>query len=306
MRLGWLFVLVGCGDNIGIGDAAIVACEVRAVAPATACVDTCSAGVCVDGACRATCELMAGVPTCDAATICVARPDLALDMGLGVCEPVCDPLTQCTRVSASPESCESIDPAIPDRGCVGISEFTCRHVISTAIDRELPIDGACAPGFVPLLDESTGSSTIVCAGLCAALEVDNTPAHTGNALGDPTAAAKLPGVATARIGDATCAAGKKGADANSTCRFLWPLIEARGAVPASFALRYLDTLGVCVAIAHYTYDADGDGTPDTPYPSCATLPPRSAATPGPYDDAYDWGCQKRSHGGTSVELRVTF
>ncbi len=262
--------------------------------------------MCADGVCRATCELHSGVPTCDRATTCVPRDDLALDVGTGVCEPICDPLTQCTRTSDRPEACGSLDTAAPDRGCVGVAEFTCRAVTSTATDREPPTTGACAPGYVALLSDTTGSSRLVCAGLCAALEVDNTAAHANNALGDPTAAGKLVDQPTARVGDATCAIGAKGSDASSTCRFLWPLLEERGAIPASYALRYLDTLGICVSIASYRYDSDGDGTLDAPYPSCTTLPPRSAQTPGRYDDAYDWGCQKRASGLTSVELRLAW
>lgn len=42
------------------------------------------------------------------------------------------------------------------------------------------------------------------------------------------------------------------------------------------------------------YDSNSDGTVDTTYAACETLPPPSDATPLAFDDAGDWGCQKFS------------
>lgn len=308
-----------CGDNLPPPDArdprgTIVACEQRADpacevgeigcpcdAVTGGTTTGCALGVCVDGVCRATCELRAGVPTCDRATTCVSRED-AIAEPMGVCEPTCDPLTQCALMSARPDACGASDTRAPDRGCVGVPELTCRAVPASALaatDREapvsgVPIDRACAPGYVALLEEATGSTRRICAGLCAVLETDATPMHAGNAKGDASAAGKLVGERAPRVGDATCDVGAKGAEPSSMCRFVWPLLGDE--VPASFVLHHLDTLGVCIAIAHYAYDADGDGTAETAMPDCATLPPRSAATPGTFDDAADWGCQKRANG----------
>ncbi|MGE0404558.1 MAG: hypothetical protein AB7T06_48055 [Kofleriaceae bacterium] len=222
----------------------------------------------------------------------------------------CDPLTQCWS-GPSPEACGSTNPSMPDRGCFGYDSFDCSATSAanlTLTDRAYPRtdpNGApylngCAPGFIPLFYSTTGSTTTLCTGFCAALETDNTPAHRNNGLGDPTALAKLPLQATPVAGNATCAPGKKGSASSSRCKFLWPYLEddATGELPAAFAASSLvDTLGVCFAVDNFLYDSNGDMTPDAPYPDCATLPRRSSATPGDADDAADWGCLKRSSSG---------
>ena len=78
--------------------------------------------------------------------------------------------------------------------------------------------------------------------------------------------------------------------AASGCQFMWPFnVDDAGMLKDT---PYNDTLGICIALAHYQYDSNGDGTLDTTLPDCKTLPPRSAATTGKFDDAADWGCQK--------------
>ncbi len=138
----------------------------------------------------------------------------------------------------------------------------------------------------------------MCTGLCAALEVDSTPAHVGNSKGNAAALAKLPLSAAPVAGDGTCAIGKKGSHASSTCRFIWPYLADTftGELPVAFENGpLLDTLGVCMAISFFQYDSNADGFPDAPHPDCTTLPPRSSATPDDDDDAADWSCQKRSN-----------
>jgi len=149
----------------------------------------------------------------------------------------------------------------------------------------------CAPGFFPVFFESTTSMTITCTGTCAPLEIDNTQVQ--NAAGDPTAVAKLPTEATNAVGNATCAPGKKGSEAQEDCVFVWPFLVDGTGTPANSP--YNETLGLCFAFTHYQFDNDGDGTPETTYPGCENLPPRSAATPGTFDDAADFGCQTIAH-----------
>ncbi len=71
-------------------------------------------------------------------------------------------------------------------------------------------------------------------------------------------------------------------------RILWPLLDVTATTLD------LDRVGVCMSLA--AFDS----------PDCATLPPRSAATPGTSDDAYDWGCQKRVPGmsADAVQFQV--
>src|SRR5665647_3989718 len=144
----------------------------------------------------------------------------------------------------------------------------------------------------------TGSTQVLCTGFCAALEIDNTPAHAANSKGDATAPAKLPLKDKPYTGDGTCDIGKKGSVASSTCKFMWPYLIDSGSGtidPKFLATGLVDKLGVCIANANFMYDSNTDGTPDTTYPACDTLPPKSAATTGNFDDAADWGCQKMSN-----------
>jgi len=280
--------------------------------------DDCVAGsVCTSGpgasvgsrVCRPICGLQGAAPTCGGGTTCVTYGKL-FEVGgspvAGVCDDTCDPLTQCTSVSQRPNACGSADPTMPDRSCIGVSSYRCNWTSVTNVtltDRQVPRTNAsglpyvngCAPGFIPLYYSMTGSTQTLCTGFCAALETDNTPAHVNNGKGDPTALAKLPTAAKPLVGDGTCEIGKKGSDASSKCLFIWPLLEdGQGALPPDFANSSLvDTLGVCMAISFFRYDSNNDTTPDTPFPDCATLPPRSAATTTPFDDAADWSCQKR-------------
>lgn len=263
--------------------------------------DACTRGaVCHAGTCKEICDHDGGAAGCGRGRVCMGHPELVVSGTLlaGVCEPACEPLTQVGGDGA--QACGATDPAAPDRGCYGYSSFTCAEAspeVLTRTDRTAPrtnssgnpLLNGCAPGYLPFFFEATGSTTTLCSGLCAALPTDSTPAHVGNARGDPSALGKRPDEAAPQPGHATCAEDQRGSEPSSACRYLWPyVVDDLGMLPAAFDR--LD-LGVCMAIAHFAYDSDGDQLSDAPYPDCATLPPRSAATPGPHDDAYDWGCQ---------------
>jgi hypothetical protein len=227
----------------------------------------------------------------------------------GVCDPGCDPLTQALKVGTSTAACGSPTPDMPSKGCYGYDQFGCAPTGPsswTLTDRTMPRTNAagnpylngCAPGFIPLFFEQTGSTRTLCTGFCAALEIDSTAPHVGNVKGDATALGKLPTSPAAVAGDATCNANKKGSEASSSCRFLWPYLVdgSTGELPLAFDQSiHRDTLGVCMAIAYFLYDSDNDMIPDASYPDCATLPPRSATTMGTADDAADWGCQLRAN-----------
>jgi hypothetical protein len=208
---------------------------------------------------------------------------------------------------------------MPNKGCFGFDEYSCAQTGSQSwplTDRTMPRTNAagnpylngCAPGFIPLFYEMTGSTKTLCTGLCSAVEIDSRPnitvgTHTyatgaERAKGNVEALGKLPTTAAAVAGDATCAPTKKGFEDSSQCHFIWWYLEdsSTGELPMAFDQGpYRDTLGVCMAISHYMYDSDGDMTADKAYPDCATLPPRSAGTTTDFDDAADWGCQLRSN-----------
>ncbi|MGE0550170.1 MAG: hypothetical protein AB7O24_08790 [Kofleriaceae bacterium] len=267
--------------------------------------DDCERGAyCQGGICRRVCDIQGGSPTCESGFSCVGYAD-QFEVGgtrvAGICDPSCDPLTQCMG-GPSPNACGSPNGAQPTKGCYGYDEFSCAPTGMTTwplTDRAMPRTNSsgqaflngCAPGFMPLFYEMTGSMTTLCSGLCSALDTDNTPSLAGNSKGDPLVYGKLPGDAKPTKGHATCGAGIKGSEASSTCRFIWQYVQDdAGMLLPSFEAQYADKLGVCMAIAHFKYDSDGDMAPETPYPDCSALPPPDAGTNGSFDDANDWAC----------------
>lgn len=289
---------MGCAPNGA--QPTLKACTTGAAGPAG--YDNCEKGsFCADGVCRQLCDLEGNAPTCDLQHTCVAYlgiSTLPLGVSAGVCEETCDPLTQIS--SRGDAACRANDADTPDRGCYGASTFACSPTSEEALlrtDRSpAPFDldpfttrNACAPGFIPLFFEADAYMEIRCMGLCAALPTDNSPEHSGNALGDAAALGKLPNELAVEIGHATCASDRKGSTPTSECVFLWPLVvDAADHIEIT---EHADRIGYCVSRQDYKYDADNDGVRETTYPSCSTLPPRSSSTPGRFDDAADWGCQ---------------
>ncbi len=274
--------------------------------------DSCVKGsVCLSGECKQICDVNnGGAPMCDQNHACTRYADFFETNGMsvaGVCDPACDPLTQDLKVGATTAACGSPMATMPSKGCYGFDEFSCAPAGMASwplTDRMMPRTNSagnpylngCAPGFMPFFYEMTGSTKTLCSGLCAALETNNTGPLMNNADGDATAVGKLP-TANKAAGDATCAIGKKGSRASSECHFIYPYVadDQGELLPAFENGPLLDTLGVCMAIEYFKYDADNDMTPETQYPGCASLPPRSAATPGENDDWLDWpGCAKLS------------
>lgn len=312
---------VGCAPEGGVGGTPLAlgaACTDPVAGPMG--YDDCMKGtVCLTGECKQICDVNGGAPTCDANHACSRYADFFESGGTavaGVCDPGCDPLTQDLKIGTNKVACGSPNASMPSKGCYGFSEYSCAPAGSTSwplTDRMMPRTNAagnpylngCAPGFIPLFYEMTGSTKTLCTGFCSALEIDNRPnigtpplTPAQRAKGNPAALGKLPLSAAAVAGDATCNADKKGSEASSQCHFLWWYLEdtSTGELPAVFDQGpYRDTLGVCMAISHFMYDSDMDMTPDTQYPDCATLPPRSSSTTGDTDDAADWGCQLRAN-----------
>lgn len=272
--------------------------------------DMCAAGLaCSSGECKTICDPngATAAAACDDNHHCAQYQNFFVSGATtiaGVCDPACDPLTQNLKVGTNVTACGSPMPAAPTIGCYGFEDFSCSGVAPTVdnataltlTDRVPPAGAylnACAPGFVGLLYSSNdGSMMGICTGLCAALETDNTVAHKLNTKGDPMALGKFPTDAAPVVGHATCApASAKGrGSSGSACEFMWPFnVDQAGMLKDT---PYVDTLGYCIQLASYTYDSNGDGQNDMPFPDCATLPPRSATTTGDADDAADWGCQK--------------
>jgi hypothetical protein len=301
---------VGCAPDPGAGGIAIgSACTEGPAGPMG--YDTCVKGsVCLSGECKQICDNAGGAPTCDQNHSCQIYADFFENAGTavaGVCDPSCDPLTQDLKVGAVTAACGSTMATMPTKGCYGYDDYSCAPAgmsVYALTDRMAPRTNAsgnpylngCAPGFIPFFYEMTGSTKTLCTGLCAALEIDNTPANTGNTLGNPMAIGKLPTMVKNQ-GDATCSPAKKGsAGGNSHCKFIWPYVADRttGELPMQFAMGpLLDTLGVCQSIGFFKYAKDADMVADDPFPACNTLPRLTAAMDD--EDAADWACQKFSN-----------
>jgi len=243
--------------------------------------DDCAKGLsCVGGECRTICDTSTEA-TCSAVQACSRYAGIFADSsGLGVCDPTCDPLTQ-VRLTDGAAACGSPNPLAPTMGCYGLpsqdartTRFMCASFPAAAADKTHrvpalgPVSGGaylngCAPGYLPLLREATGSSTTVCIALCSPL-----PVSLGNTAG-------LGGQAPH-----TCAAaGATGA--GEECLYWW-LLEGATTPVSTFS----NGLGFCFDHTQYT-DGAGD-----PWPSCTTL----ATTDGNANGTPDWleyGCGPR-------------
>jgi hypothetical protein len=294
---------IGCepAGTVAIGGS----CGDAAIGP-----DPCVTGAeCVNGRCEKICDYDGrydgAQPMCDEAHVCSSYLNLFVEGTsnvAGVCDPACDPLTQQLMVDDT-EACGSEEPARPRLGCYGGDEFSCsrtapiRDSDNTPLDLDLALQltdrttpagryrNSCAPGFMSISYTETGSNTFFCTGICAALEVDNTPAHVNNELGDPTAPAKNPTDPAPQAGNATCEVLKRGSATPETCRFMWPILinDDDPEQPTLLVTQWTDKLGLCFPYTLYHYDSDGDGMRDSEYPPCATLPP---------EEADRFGCQK--------------
>ena len=308
---------VGCAPEGGVGGTPIAlggACTDPVAGPMG--YDDCAKGsVCLSGECKQICDINGGAPACDADHACTRYADFFESGGTavaGVCDPGCDPLTQDLKIGTVKTACGSPTPAMPNKGCYGFDEYSCAPTGMASwdlTDRKMPRTNAagnpylngCAPGFIPLFFEGTGSTKTLCTGMCAATEIDNRDAAHQNFLGDMTALGKMPREASASMGGATCAGDKRGSAAPegpSRCNYIWPYLEddSTGELPVAFDMGpYRDKLGVCFAWNRFMYDTNNDMTPDATYKDCSMLPPRSATTTGDDDDAADWGCQLRAN-----------
>jgi hypothetical protein len=126
---------------------------------------------------------------------------------------------------------------------------------------------SCAPGFLPLLKQATGSTSVICVATCQ-------PA--------PTTLESHPNPGGAAGSGYTC--GDRGAGGTHECRYWWWL------EPMAPYSMYGNTVGFCMDYTRYQYDANHDGTVDTVNPSCATLSGSAHNFDATLSDAQYWGC----------------
>lgn len=245
----------------------------------------CRASTTVSGA-QGTCS-----PICDATSVLSCTPSSSFACSgyggyfansgtqptAGLCDAQCNPLTQ-VRLSDGAAACGSPNPMSPTQGCYGLPSadsqptvFTCGAAGPSSMTADAPIAGpvftnSCAPGYLPLLVQSTGSTTPICVATCSPTDtsLESHPAPGG-------------------VTPYTCQA--KGGAATEECRYWWALEGA--STPAS---TWSNGLGYCLDYPNYTY-----GTPATQFPSCTTL--SSSATAHNFDptatDAQFWACTAR-------------
>ncbi len=192
----------------------------------------------------------------------------------GLCDAQCNPLTQALLTTGA-AACGSPNPASPTLGCYGLpsgttapSYFTCATAGSATNTSDVVVNpaylNACAPGFVPLLLQSTGSSNVICVAYCR-------PADTTLA-SHPSPGGQAP---------YTCAAA--GAGGTHECRYWWFFEGAT--TPLS---TWSDGLGFCFDYTKYTYTPTV-GPPVTS-PSCTTLSDTAHHYDATVSDAAYWGC----------------
>ena len=262
---------------------------------------------CENGTCQQMCGPGGGAPTCASLHACGNFDGLLVgsggqfDIKAGLCQPTCDLLTQ-ELSGGGASACDSPVPTNPALGCypefepsigLGFQNGACsrtpesKGISNPATDRVActvsngcanpnPFINGCAPGYVPVIFEASGSLTVICSALCAPLETDKT--RSSNAAGDATALGKLPTEAVPVAGHATCKAPRAGPEAED-CKFIWlfGIDQTTGSATPS---PLNDKLGFCEATSDYQYLGNfGTGSTDaTPTPSCAQLLAGSASS----------------------------
>lgn len=277
------------------------------------------------GICKQICDQQGGMPACDTNHVCVIYSQL-FDLGettpaaAGVCNVACDPLTDNdfdgkgaifertgTKCSAPNEGCYGR----PSGGTPPVSGFSCtrdinydgttffghRHkcdVASGCADMKTgrPYQNSCNQGYLPVLRETTGSTTTICVAFCepANCFMGNCGTDNTNRLGKADSGNQCN--ATDRIGsfDGTLNANDNG----EHCQYLWRS-EIDFATSTYLPSQYSDKLGFCLDHSKYMYDSDGDMIGDTVYPACAQLadgfgPGGMPTMPTLHFGAADFGC----------------
>jgi hypothetical protein len=241
----------------GAGIAVGAACE----PPADGAADACAAGArCIDGRCTALC--LAGDSRCASTESCVRYSEIvgADREDVGACQPSCDLVTQ---LRADGTSCNA------GQGCYGVfspdtTALTCGPSSSARTHGDevtgTVFANSCAAGHMVLND---ASGTPRCAAFCR-------PAETSTA---------APSMASG-VAPYTCT----GAAAGSDCVYLWH------AIPMSPPDARVANMGVCFDRTGRMLDDDGDGTPETPWPSCATRSNVDGPDPDDVPEHAELGC----------------
>ncbi len=293
-------------------------------APGATGYDNCSVGlVCGNyrgdsGTCKTICDQQGGTPLCGSGRACVTYQGLFATsqfgpQAAGVCDVACDPLADNDFDGSGSMTKGSGCGSSPTAGCYGspsygtppVTAWTCTNDINYDTAQPLGLRhrvicseanncadpgptrylNSCNQGHLPILYESTGSTSIICVAMCKPLTC-----YAGNC-----------GVNAANRGGAAphrCNASDRVGSFTATehCQFLWwrEVDDSGNLLPSPTS----DTVGFCFDMSKYRYDSNGDNKADSSdqmLPNCDLLQAgfgsgSNRADPLTFFGAADLGC----------------
>ncbi len=297
--------------------------------------DNCETGdVCEGGICKQICSAT-GSPACDASHACqtyygfLGPPNMEAG---GVCDPICDPLTdndfldgsgvsptKSGKICAATEGCypgfSGGSGAPTSWTCAGASNTTLVH--RSACTAPLCSPGAgmgaykngCAQGYIPYVkDDSAGANDYVCIAVCKPADCFMGTGNCG------TGATEVQQIGSTAVPTQRCNATDARGNFSATdyCQYSWfnEVDQTNGDVLKSDTS---DTVGLCIdsSTLHFV-DASGNPTA-TSWPKCDTL--AATGTGGFGADgcdgtlanmamcsAVDFGCMSTGTGGVTEEF----
>jgi hypothetical protein len=274
------------------------------------------------GTCKTICDQLGGTPMCAASHGCVTYAGLFETSTItppagGVCDVACDPLADNDFDGSGTASTKTgtVCNSTPSTGCYGYPSYGTPPVTTWSCTNDINFDesqptglrhrvqctelnncadagptiyvNSCNQGYLPLLYEATGVTTIICVAMCkpATCYSGNCGVGDTNRQGDPTSAHE-------------CSSGDRVGSFAVTehCQYLWwREVDDAGNHLASTTS---DSVGFCMDFAKYRYDSNGDNqvnTNDLPLPNCDTLGSgygtgSNPAIPTTFFGAADLGC----------------
>ncbi len=273
--------------------------------------DNCVTGsVCVSGHCSQICDDQGGDPMCPTKFACGDYTGLFDSSGMnvaGVCDPTCDPLADNDFDGSGSASMKTGSDCAAGQGCYGFpgtttaTHATCTGEFNTTLvhrsactvatmcapDSTHVYLNGCAQGYIPLLDDTTGSTQADCIAYCKPADCDSTSCLNENLRGvSPYDCQAIHMLGTYVVSSSGTAAGDLNGD---QCFYSWGFENDSNGnyIPSPTS----DTLGYCINHAKYNYDSNGNGMidgSDATWPKCDTLAIGSGVMGG-YDATY-FGC----------------
>ncbi len=311
-------------------------------APGASGYDNCAKGtVCGNyrggtGTCKTVCDQQGGSPMCDEQHVCVTYSGLFgtgdTPAAGGVCDRACEPLDDNDfDGSGAKTKTGTVCGSAASVGCYGYPSYGSPPATGWSCTNDINFDttvagglrhrsqcteanncadpgpqiyvNSCNQGYLPLLYESSGSTTIICVAMCKPLTCY---AGTNNC-GTGTGTENRAGAA----GDACKATDRSSATgafaATEHCQYLWwREVDDSGNFLES---KHSDDVGFCFDMNVYRYDSNGDNkvdTSDMKLPNCNTLGSgfgsgSDRTDPTTYFGAADLGCVSTDYLGSAAQ-----